>query len=65
MDIIIDKARTYATAAHGAVGQRRKYTNEPYITHPTAVAELVRAYGGTRDMIAPFEASAHYPDCVE
>lgn len=61
MDILIDKARTYATAAHGAVGQRRKYTNEPYITHPTAVAELVRAHGGTRDMIA----AAYLHDVIE
>lgn len=36
-------AREFATLAHERVGQRRKYTNEPYIVHPAAVVELVRS----------------------
>ena len=36
----INLAGTYAKNAH--IGQKRKYTGEPYITHPTAVAELLR-----------------------
>jgi len=45
MDDLETRARVFATAAHARVGQKRKYTGEPYITHPAAVAELVR---GTR-----------------
>ena len=33
-------AGTYAEKAH--MGQVRKYTGEPYIVHPSAVAELLR-----------------------
>lgn len=32
-----------AYTAHGAIDQRRKYTNEPYIVHPRAVAATVRS----------------------
>lgn len=35
----------FANVAHS--GQVRKYTNEPYIVHPVAVAESVWAYGGS------------------
>lgn len=38
---LIAKAKEYATRAHGAVGQVRKYTGDPYIAHPAAVARLV------------------------
>jgi (p)ppGpp synthase/HD superfamily hydrolase len=47
----VEKARLFATAAH-AVGQRRKYTGEPYIVHPQAVAEIVRGVQHTPEMIA-------------
>lgn len=33
-------------------GQMRRYTGEPYYTHPKAVAGLVRHHGGTPDQIA-------------
>lgn len=36
-------ARNWATLYHK--GQTRKYTGEPYITHPEAVGALVRAHG--------------------
>ncbi|WP_104201948.1 HD domain-containing protein [Billgrantia saliphila] len=48
----IEKARIYATAAHAAIGQRRKYRNTPYIEHPRAVALLVAEHGGSAAMIA-------------
>lgn len=35
------RAAHFAHAAHAAVGQKRKYTNVPYIEHPFAVARLV------------------------
>lgn len=43
---IVEKARIFATAAHAAVGQKRKYTGEDYIVHPEEVAELVRTARG-------------------
>lgn len=41
VDSIVDQAKLYATAAHGAVGQKRKYTFDPYIIHPTRVANIL------------------------
>lgn len=49
---IIQKAKVFATAAHAAVGQKRKYTFEPYIVHPTEVAELVATVTSNTGMIA-------------
>ena len=43
MDDIIERARLFATAAHAAVKQVRKYTNEDYIVHPAAVVEIVKS----------------------
>jgi (p)ppGpp synthase/HD superfamily hydrolase len=40
-------------AAHAAVGQKRKYTFEPYIVHPAEVAKIVAGVpGATPDMVA-------------
>jgi len=44
------KAKQFADVAHE--GQKRKYTGEPYILHPVAVAELVRSVPHTPAMIA-------------
>jgi (p)ppGpp synthase/HD superfamily hydrolase len=52
MTDVVTRARVFATAAHAAVGQLRKYTFEPYIVHPEEVAGLVTEYGGTPEMIA-------------
>ena len=61
MDIKV-KALTFATAAHAAVGQLRKYTNEPYIVHPVEVAGIVsKVPGATDEMIA----AAYLHDVVE
>ena len=49
---IVERARVFATAAHAAVGQVRKYTFEPYIVHPAEVAKIVRDAGGTEAMVA-------------
>lgn len=49
---IIDRALVFATQAHAGVGQRRKYTGEPYIVHPIEVMMLVRSVGGTEEMQA-------------
>jgi len=58
---LVEKARIFATAAHAAVGQRRKYTDEPYIVHPIEVAKMVEEVGGTPEMIA----AAFLHDVVE
>lgn len=47
------RAFYFASAAHGAIDQRRKYTGEPYITHPIAVAmRVAESNGATAAMIA-------------
>lgn len=48
----VERARIFATAAHAAVGQTRKYTGEPYIVHPVEVAKIVESHGGSNAMIA-------------
>lgn len=52
MSDLITRAMAFSRAAHQAIGQKRKYTNEPYYLHPQAVAEIVRSYGGSYNMIA-------------
>ena len=52
MTYLIARAREYATAAHEAVGQLRKYTNDPYIVHPAAVAAIVESVPHTPEMVA-------------
>jgi (p)ppGpp synthase/HD superfamily hydrolase len=50
---VVRKAQVYAMAAHAAVGQKRKYTNEPYIVHPAEVARIVASVpDSTPDMVA-------------
>lgn len=50
---IVQKAQIFAIAAHAAVQQKRKYTNEPYIVHPAEVARIVaEVEGSTEDMVA-------------
>jgi (p)ppGpp synthase/HD superfamily hydrolase len=39
--INIASARIFAIAAHSATGQKRKYTHEPYHTHPAKVAAIL------------------------
>lgn len=48
---LIAAARKFAADAHGSIGQVRKYTGEPYIVHPHAVAEIVRTVRHTEAMI--------------
>lgn len=46
---VVDIALDFATEAHR--GQLRKYTGEPYITHPREVAMLVSSVPHTKDML--------------
>lgn len=41
MNSFIESAKVFCIAAHAAVGQRRKYTGEPYHLHPFEVADTV------------------------
>ena len=56
-----NQALHFAVIAHDAVGQRRKYTDVPYIVHPIRVANIVHEFRGTKDMIA----AAYFHDTVE
>jgi (p)ppGpp synthase/HD superfamily hydrolase len=58
---MVERARVFATAAHAAVAQLRKYTNEPYIVHPAEVVSIVRGVSHTDEMLA----SAWLHDVVE
>lgn len=51
-DALVDRARAFATAAHGIIDQRRKYTNAPYIEHPEEVASIVASVPHTPEMLA-------------
>lgn len=46
---IYRRAIAFATEAHGS--QLRKYTGQPYVTHPIAVAELVATIPHTEEMV--------------
>ena len=59
LDCLIFEAHSFAEKAHE--GQTRKYTGEPYIVHPRAVANLVAARGGDKAMIC----AAYLHDVVE
>jgi (p)ppGpp synthase/HD superfamily hydrolase len=61
MIYLIEKARLFSVAAHSAIGQRRKYTLEPYWVHPAEVASIVRSVPHTEPMLA----AAYLHDVVE
>ena len=45
----LQEAIKFATKAHG--NQKRKYTGEPYTTHPIAVMEMVQTVPHTKEML--------------
>ena len=61
MTDLISRAKDFATTAHN--GQVRKYTGLPYITHPEAVAEIVRSVEHTPEMIAAALLHDTVEDC--
>lgn len=52
MSELVDRARVYATEAHQRINHRRKYNNEPYHVHLSAVAKLVAGVTEDEQMIA-------------
>ena len=55
----LDTILKFATVAHD--GQIRKYTRDPYIVHPKAVAAKVKEIGGSMEM----QAAAYLHDVLE
>lgn len=45
------RAKDFATRYHASIDHKRKYTREPYITHPASVVELVRSVPHTEAML--------------
>lgn len=61
---LVNNALIFATAAHAAVKQVRKYTGEAYIVHPIEVREILVSYAA--NPISPEqEAAALMHDVVE
>jgi len=46
---IVKKAELFATVAHGAVGQKRKYSGADYIVHPISVKNILSDFGFSED----------------
>jgi (p)ppGpp synthase/HD superfamily hydrolase len=64
IDYMVRHAQIVATTAHAAVGQKRKYTGEPYIVHPRAVVMLAqKAEICTAEMIAAAWLHDTVEDC--
>ena len=58
----IERAQKFAHLGHDSIGQKRKYTGEPYWVHTDEVARLVAGVrGATEDMIV----AAHLHDLEE
>ncbi|MEW5250566.1 HD domain-containing protein [Microbulbifer sp. 2201CG32-9] len=49
---LVERTFLFVKSAHGAIDQRRKYTGEPYIRHPVAVASIVSEVPHTEAMLA-------------
>jgi hypothetical protein len=49
---LVDRARIYATEAHQRINHRRKYNNEPYHVHLSAVARTVASVTDDPNVIA-------------
>lgn len=54
-------ALNVATEAHASIEQKRKYTGEDYITHPIAVAKIVKGAVPDSEMVA----AAYLHDVIE
>ena len=48
---LIERAAQFAKDAHESINQRRKYSDQPYIVHPAAVAEIVASVTDDENMI--------------
>jgi (p)ppGpp synthase/HD superfamily hydrolase len=48
LDMVV-KSKYFATAAHEAIKQKRKYTGEPYIVHPAEVVQILIEHFGSQE----------------
>jgi (p)ppGpp synthase/HD superfamily hydrolase len=61
----MDRARLMAHTAHDAIGQKRKYSGDPYWKHTDEVSDLVRSVAGITDALYwPREMKAIPPNVV-
>ena len=51
MSYLEAKAKWFATYWHESIGQKRKYTNEPYINHPESVVNIIKEINASEAMI--------------
>ena len=49
---LVEQARAFSIEAHTRIGQRRKYTQQPYSEHLASVARIVAAITDDEEMIA-------------
>ena len=61
MTDLVQRAAEFAKAAHEAVNQRRKYTDQPYFVHPEEVATRIADLDFRPEMVA----AAYLHDTVE
>lgn len=61
MSNLVHMAQVASKMAHQAIGQKRKYIDHPYYTHPDRVARMVKFHGGTDEMVA----AAYLHDVIE
>lgn len=61
--MIVLFAKLYATFSHWVCRHRRKYTGEPYITHPEAVYNTIRRYSNDQCLLAAAWLHDVYEDC--
>lgn len=59
--MLVHRAMVFALNAHN--GQVRKYTGEPYITHPLAVVEIVSSVSHTPEMLCAAWLHDTVEDC--
>jgi len=64
MTNLVFNAQMFATAAHAAVGQVRKYSGAPYIVHPIEVRDILKKYS-SRPVSEAQECAALLHDVVE
>ncbi len=65
---LLGRALAFASKAHesvinadGSIGQKRKYTGQPYIVHPSAVADILKKHAHEDNVVA----AAYLHDVVE
>jgi (p)ppGpp synthase/HD superfamily hydrolase len=61
----IEQARKFAHEAHDSIGQKRKYSGEPYWVHTDEVADIVAKYCADEPNLNELIAAANSHDVLE